>query len=365
MSVMDRTGTSKSGARHSGHGSSGHRSAGAIAWWLLSVAGLIFAMVVLGGVTRLTESGLSIVEWKPVVGVLPPLSQTAWLAEFSSYKQFPEYQKLNLGMSLAEFKQIFWFEWAHRLLGRVIGVVYLVPFLYFVIRRRVNARLGLRLGVIFVLGGLQGVLGWYMVASGLVDHPEVSAYRLAAHLGLAVVIYGYIIWTAMGLLAPRAQGPQREGRYRVLRMLMPVFVLLVFVTLLSGAFVAGTDSGLGYNTFPLMDGRIVPPDLFIMSPLWRNFFENMPLVQLNHRLLAELTILSGLGLVILGQTRRIPLAARRVLLVVGVSLLVQLALGISTLLLFVPVPVAAAHQAGALLVLTAALWSCHELYRRG
>ena len=336
----------------------------AIAIWLLVIVALIFAMVVLGGVTRLTESGLSIVEWQPVVGILPPLSEAAWLAEFEKYKQFPEYQKVNLGMSLAEFKQIFWFEWAHRLLGRAIGVVFFVPFLYFLIRRRISPQLGLRLGIIFILGGLQGVLGWYMVASGLVDRPDVSAYRLAAHLGLAVVIYGYVLWTAMGLLAPRVHGPAREGRYGLLRTLVPLFCLLVFLTLLSGAFVAGTNAGFGYNTFPLMDGRIVPPDLFLLEPLWRNFFENIPLVQLNHRLAAELAVLVGLGLAALGQTRKLPLAARRVLLLMGIVVLGQLALGISTLLLVVPISLAAAHQAGALLVLTAAIWASHELYRR-
>ena len=261
----------------------------AIAYWLLVLAGLVLAMVVLGGITRLNHAGLSIVDWRPLVGVLPPFGEEAWQALFADYKRFPEYQELNPGMTLAGFKEIFWLEYAHRLLGRIVGIAFALPFIWFLIRRAFDRPLAVKVLAIGVLGGLQGLLGWYMVKSGLVDRPDVSPYRLAAHLGLAVAIYGCLIWVALGLLTGGSvECVRRAGRWRGA---IWGATGLVFLTVLSGAFVAGNDAGLAYNTFPLMADAIVPPDIFLIEPLWRNFFENVPLVQLDHRLLATLTAL--------------------------------------------------------------------------
>ncbi len=335
----------------------------AIAIWLLVICAMIFAMVILGGVTRLTHSGLSMVEWRPLFGILPPIGEAAWQRVFEQYQQFPEYQKINFAMTQAEFKRIFLFEYSHRLLGRAIGVVFAVPFLYFLLRRRISWQLAPRLGVMFVLGALQGLLGWYMVQSGLVDRPDVSAYRLTAHLGLAVVIYGYIFWTALGLLAPHRQAATGAGGWRLVRVGAPILTGLVFLTILSGGFVAGNDAGLAYNSFPLMDGRFVPQDIFRLEPWWRNFFENLPLVQLDHRLLALLVVFATIALWLAGLRAPLGAGARRAFNFWAAMVLAQLGLGISTLLLFVPVPLGAAHQAGALLTFSTALWSCHALAR--
>lgn len=327
----------------------------AIAIWLLAVCVLIFVMVVLGGVTRLTHSGLSMVEWRPLFGVLPPMGEAAWQAVFAQYQQFPEYQKINTGMSLAEFKDIFWLEYLHRLLGRVIGIAFFLPYLWFLIKGQVRGRLALHLGVMLVLGALQGLLGWYMVKSGLVDRPDVSAYRLTAHLGLAVLIYGYILWTALGLLRVAPASPPTLPRFA--RIGLPAIAGMIFLTLLSGGFVAGNDAGLAYNTFPLMDGRFVPADIFRLTPVWRNFFENLPLVQLDHRLLAILTVLTVLALWAAILRFAVGRALRRALNALAAIALIQAGLGVATLLLYVPVPLGAAHQAGALLSLSAALYA--------
>ena len=336
------------------------RNRRAIACWLLALAGLVLAMVVLGGITRLNHAGLSIVDWRPLVGVLPPFGEEAWQALFADYKRFPEYQEINRGMSLGEFKEIFWLEYAHRLLGRLVGIAFALPFVWFLVRRAFDRPLALKALAIGILGGLQGLLGWYMVQSGLVDRPDVSPYRLAAHLGLAVAIYGCLIWVALGLLTGGAAQPvSRAGRWRGA---LWGATGLVFVTILSGAFVAGNDAGLAYNTFPLMADAIVPPDIFLIEPLWRNFFENVPLVQLDHRLLAMLTALA----VVLTWAAALrwlgPVPVRRVLHAAAVAVLVQFVLGIATLLTFVPVPLGAAHQAGAMLVFTAILIALRLLY---
>ena len=332
----------------------------AVACWLLALAGLVLAMVVLGGITRLNHAGLSIVDWRPLMGVLPPFGEDTWQALFADYKRFPEYQEINRGMTLDAFKEIFWLEYAHRLLGRIVGIAFALPFVWFLIRRAFDRALALKVLAIGVLGGLQGLLGWYMVKSGLVDRPDVSPYRLAAHLGLAVAIYGCLIWVALGLLTGGAvERVRRAGRWR--GMLWGA-TGLVFLTILSGAFVAGNDAGLAYNTFPLMADAIVPPDIFLIEPLWRNFFENVPLVQLDHRLLAMLTALAVIliwaaALRWLEATR-----ARAVLHVAAAAVLVQFVLGIATLLTFVPVPLGAAHQAGAMVVFTAILAALRLLY---
>jgi cytochrome c oxidase assembly protein subunit 15 len=328
-----------------------------VALWLLVCCVLIFAMVVLGGVTRLTRSGLSIVEWDPIMGAIPPLTQTRWEETFDKYKQTPEYIKVNQGMSLEEFKDIFYVEWAHRLLGRLIGAVFMIPFLYFLVRRRITRELAPKLIVMFVLGGLQGVLGWYMVKSGLVDIPRVSPYRLTAHLAFAVVIYAYIFWTALGLLYP----PEPRPAPRWLGRFGAAVTTLIFLMILSGGFVAGNKAGFAFNTFPWMNGRFFPEGMYAMQPLWSNLFENIATVQFNHRLLAYLLCL--VIPVFWWRAMRVALPAhtrRAVHFLLG-WLAVQVLLGIATLLYVVPIPLAAAHQAGALVLFSLALMVLRSL----
>jgi heme a synthase len=333
-----------------------------IAVWLLICCALIFSMVVLGGVTRLTGSGLSIVEWEPIMGAVPPVTQADWEETFEQYRQTPEYRRVNFGMSLAEFKTIFWLEYAHRLLGRSIGLVFLVPLIYFVLRRKIERPLIPKLVVLFVLGGLQGALGWYMVKSGLVDNPHVSQYRLAAHLAAAFAIYGYMLWVALDLLWPGAARPD-GAELRPLRRFALAVTALISLTVIAGAFVAGLKAGFAYNTFPLMAGRWIPDGLFVLEPVYSNFFENVTTVQFDHRLLALLVFALVVGLWL--ASKRYALYGRlrgAVSALVGVAAL-QVMLGISTLLLSVPIPLAAAHQAGALLLFTVALLVNHELRR--
>ena len=322
----------------------------AIERWLYVCCALVFAMVLLGGITRLTESGLSIVHWKPFTGWLPPLNDTDWAAMFDAYRNSPEFRQLNFWMGIEDFKRIFWLEFLHRLLGRVIGMVYLLPFLWFVIRYRLPGNLvsGLtgRLTFLFILGGLQGVLGWYMVKSGLVDQPSVSQYRLAAHLGLAVAIYGVMLYTAAGLRHSIASSGIRGARG---------VSLLVFVTMIWGAFVSGLDGGAVFNTFPLMDGRLIPPGVLSMSPLWLNPFENIGTVQFLHRMLAICTVIAATWF---WWTNR---AARsRAVAVVAVFAALQFCLGIATILSGATLFIAWAHQGGAMLLFSAAVWAWRE-----
>ena len=331
-----------------------------IALWLLLCCTTVFAMVVLGGVTRLTGSGLSMVQWEPITGVLPPLGQGQWEEVFRLYQQFPEYTLKNRGMSLDEFKSIFWFEYAHRVLGRLIGVVFFVPLLFFIITRRVDKPLIPKLALMFVLGGLQGLLGWYMVESGLVQDPHVSQYRLSAHLGLALVIYAYMFWVALDLLFPH-RTPSATGKRQPIRFLSALISLLVFVTALSGGFVAGTRAGFVYNTFPTMAGQWIPEGLFVLVPMWRNFFENVTTVQFDHRVLATLLFLLIPALwwsaLQLSKPTRLTVGLHLLLL----AMLLQVTLGISTLLLVVPTALAATHQGGAVLLLTASLFVTHQI----
>jgi cytochrome c oxidase assembly protein subunit 15 len=331
-----------------------------IAVWLLACCALVFAMVVVGGVTRLTNSGLSIVEWQPIVGTFPPLSQNDWEVVFEKYHQTPQYKKVNQGMSLEEFKGIFWWEYFHRLLGRVIGLAFFIPFVYFVARKGIDRPLGLKLAGIFLLGGLQGAMGWYMVKSGLVDNPHVSQYRLTAHLGLAFVIYATMLWVALGLLFP-ASASQGDDRLRSLRQFSLTLTSLIFIMVLSGGFVAGIRAGLAYNTFPLMNGHFIPPEIFMLEPWYRNFFDNMATVQFDHRMIAWM--LAFLVPLFWFKSRQLPLPAstRLACNLLLAMLAVQISLGIATLLLVVPLPLAAAHQGGAVLLFTAALWVNHKL----
>jgi cytochrome c oxidase assembly protein subunit 15 len=329
-----------------------------IGWWLLVCCALVFAMVVLGGVTRLTGSGLSMVNWQPVSGILPPLGEAAWDREFQHYQDSPEYAYVNKGMSLDDFKGIFWFEYAHRLLGRLIGVVFLIPFLYFLLRRRIRPSLTPQLVTMFVLGGLQGLLGWYMVKSGLVDDPHVSQYRLAAHLGLAMLIYVFMLWTALGVLRPGdSAGPR--GRSSLARLTM-ILAVAVFVTMMSGAFVAGLKAGLSYNTFPLMAGKLVPDGMWSVTPVFLNLFENVTTVQFNHRVLAMTTFLGVIVLWLVARRMILSRNQRLWLHATAIAAVIQVALGISTLVMRVPVPLAALHQAGAMVLLTVLLCLAYD-----
>lgn len=328
-----------------------------MAAWLFTVAGMILVMVALGGATRLTGSGLSIMEWAPFRGTLPPMSDAEWHRLFALYQQIPQYELVNRGFGLAGFKHIFWLEWTHRLWGRLIGIVFLVPLVALWLTGRIERRLIPRLVLLFVLGGLQGAVGWFMVASGFfADSTAVSAYRLVVHLALALVLYAAILWTALGLLSPRAAAPQAPG---LLRGLARTTVALVAVTIVAGGFVAGTHAGLTYNTFPLMDGRLIPDGYASLQPFLRNLTENIPAVQFDHRLLATLTALSALLTLVAGFATRAALPIRPRLLVLGLAVAMQYTLGVATLLAVVPVDLATAHQAGATLLLTAALVVLH------
>jgi len=339
----------------------------AIATWLLVCCATIFGIIILGGVTRLTGSGLSMVEWAPIMGILPPLNQTEWQETFLLYQQFPEYQLKNFHMSLDDFKSIFWFEYGHRLLGRSIGIIFLLPFLFFLFRGKIEKALTPKLITMFVLGGLQGLMGWYMVKSGLINDPHVSQYRLTAHLGLAVFIYAYMFWVALNLLYPKindavSNADLKNTNYRLKRLSL-IIIGIIIITILSGGFVAGTHAGFAFNTFPLMDGRLVPNGLFAHTPWWRNFFENVITVQFDHRVMATLLFLIIPAFWFkTGRLELAPLATtgRHFLLA---ALALQITLGISTLLLVVPVALAAAHQAGAILLLTAALFVSQQLHR--
>ncbi len=330
-----------------------------VAGWLFACAGMIFVMVVLGGATRLTGSGLSIMEWAPLSGVIPPLSEREWQRLYALYQQIPQYSLVNQGFGIEGFKHIFWLEWTHRLWGRLIGVVFLVPLVVLAWRGAIRARLVPRLAGLFVLGGLQGAVGWFMVASGfLPDTVAVSAYRLVAHLTLALVLYAAILWTALSVLRPGAPRlPQACG----LRRLSLLAVSLVAVTIVAGGFTAGLHAGLAFNTFPLMDGHVVPQGWAALSPAWRNITENVAAVQFDHRLLATLSALCVLATLVLGLRTALPREVRVAVLAFGAAVVAQYALGVTTLLWAVPVPVAVLHQTGAALLLTAGLVLVHAL----
>lgn len=340
----------------SGTGNKGDK---AVAIWLLVCCLMVLATLVVGGATRLTHSGLSIVEWQPIVGTVPPVSDADWQTVFAKYQATPEYQKVNQRMTLEEFKPIFWWEFIHRVLGRSIGLVFLLPFIYFLARRRLQPELVPKLGGIFLLGALQGGMGWYMVQSGLVDDPRVSQYRLTAHLGIAFLIFAAMFWLALGILTQNARtAPGAVGSAARPRRLAGWLALTVFVMVLSGGFVAGLHAGLRYNSFPLMHGDFLPPDMFLLEPWFLNFFNNPSAAQFDHRLIAWLLVLLVPWL--WWQAQALPPRARLATHVLLSIFLVQLGLGIATLLLVVPVPLAVAHQGGALFLFGAALWVWRE-----
>jgi cytochrome c oxidase assembly protein subunit 15 len=335
----------------------------AITWWLLICLVLIFAMVILGGVTRLTGSGLSMVNWHPIHGAIPPLNSEEWQQEFNNYQQSPEYQKINRDMSVGDFKSIFWFEYSHRVLGRLIGMVFLLPFLYFWWRKKIIPGLTPKLMIMFCLGGLQGLLGWYMVKSGLVNNPHVSQYRLTAHLLSAILIYGFILWTILDLNQHRIYQALNQSAVARWRRSSLILIGLLLLTIVSGGFVAGLKAGLIFNTFPLMGDRWIPEGIGALTPWYLNLFENMVMVQFSHRLLAITTGILLLAWYIKGrgyfEDRQIKLSFK----LVGMLVIIQLLLGISTLLMHVPVSLAAMHQAGALLLFSVMLMNVHVLSR--
>ena len=332
----------------------------AMSAWLLGVWALVFAMVVVGGLTRLHQAGLSITEWKPIMGALPPLTHDHWVELFEKYQQSPEYQKINHGMSLGEFEFIFWFEWTHRQLGRLIGLYFAAPFAFFVLRGAVDRSLALRLTGLFTLGGLQGFIGWWMVASGLVDRPDVSHLRLATHLGGAFAIAAAALWIALSL---RKGTPDAPAAPLGLRRGVAFIAVAVFVTALSGALVAGLDAGFAFNTFPLMAGELVPSGLLYWEPWHRNVLDNPLTVQFQHRVLALSVAAAVAVLWWRGRSAPVTARARRALHALLGVVLLQVSLGIATLLSVVWLPLASAHQLGAFLLFSTAIWLNHELYR--
>jgi cytochrome c oxidase assembly protein subunit 15 len=342
-----------------------------VAGWLFVVAGMILVMVVLGGVTRLSGSGLSIMEWAPFSGILPPLNHADWEKLFLLYQQIPQYALLHEGFGLEGFRHIFWLEWTHRLWGRLIGVVFLGPLIWFWTTGRLERRLRPWLLLLFVLGGLQGAVGWFMVASGFFpDATAVSPYRLVVHLAFALCLYAAIVWTGLTVLRPATASGARTGHpgagyppAAALRRLAVACCVLVAITIVAGGFVAGTHAGYDYNSFPLMDGQVVPDGYARMTPFLRNLTENVATVQFDHRVLATLTALLTAATLIAGFAAPAPLDVRLALGALGLTTAVQYGLGVATLLLVVPTGLAAAHQANAVLVLTAALALLHALRR--
>jgi cytochrome c oxidase assembly protein subunit 15 len=329
-----------------------------VAAWLYVCCALVFAMVVVGGVTRLTHSGLSITEWQPIVGTLPPLSDRDWADAFAKYRATPEYREVNPSMGPDAFRRIFWWEYAHRTLGRVIGLTFLLPYLWFLVRGRIPPGYAGALFAIFALGGVQGALGWYMVQSGLVDNPRVSHLRLTAHLALAFLIFGAMFWVALSLTRPRPVG----GTSRSLRRFAGLLTGLVFLMVVAGGLVAGTRAGFAYSTFPLMNGAWVPPGIMMLEPWYRNFADNIATVQFDHRLLAAALAVLGTWFVWRAlRSADLPPPAQRACVLFLILLVVQIALGIATLLLVVPLALAAAHQAGAMLLFAATLNTRHVL----
>jgi heme a synthase len=338
-----------------------HRHSRFVQAWLCAVAAAILLTVLVGGGTRLTESGLSIVEWRPVTGVVPPLSEARWDEEFAKYRTIPQYQTQNRGMTLSEFKTIYWWEWAHRLMGRLVGAVFLLPFLFFLWRGWIEPRLRWRLWLIFALGGVQGAVGWWMVTSGLAERTSVSQYRLAFHLTLACVIHAAVVW----IISRMSRTQDDYAAPRRIRWGALVLMGLVVVQIYLGALVAGLDAGLTYATWPLMDGQIIPAaeQLLLMRPAWRNVFENVLTVQFNHRMVAYLLWLAAL-LHALDAWRNASRRVGTVAAVLAAGVTVQAMIGIVTLLYGVPIGLGLLHQAGAVLVLTIAVVHAEALTRK-
>ena len=325
-----------------------HPGARAVGYWLFMMAVLVAMMVVIGGITRLTGSGLSMVEWRPLMGVLPPLTEAEWMRVFGLYQQSPEYKDINFGMSLGEFKTIFFWEYVHRVWGRLLGVAFILPLIWFLARKMVPEGYGVRLCGLMILGGLQGVIGWWMVTSGLLDNPAVSQYRLSVHLTMALIIFVLLIWTGLNLTSGRSPLPSGHSAGSL---------VLLMVTIIAGAFVAGLDAGLLYNEYPLMGEGLVPVEY--LEEGWADPFENPASAQFHHRWLAALTVLALVALAFRGYKR----GYHREASLLGLFVCGQFALGLTTLLLGVPLWAGVMHQAGAVLLLGSAVFTAHRMSR--
>jgi len=335
---------------------------GPIVAWLWLTAALVLAMIIVGGATRLTGSGLSITEWRPIMGIIPPLTDDAWQVAFAKYKEIPQYKLLNKGMSLDAFKTIFWWEWGHRALGRLIGIVFGLPLALLWWKGRIDRRLTRQLTGILVLGALQAGAGWYMVASGLADRVSVSQYRLAIHLSIAFVILGALVWVALGLGRGREASPPPH-RLTLSSSGGPwafALLALLMIQVVAGALVAGMKAGLLYNSWPLMDGRLIPSGLFAKEPWWVNLGESMLTVQFNHRLLAYILLIAAWAhaLHLMRRDATAPLALSA--LALALAMTVQAAVGIWTLLAQVPLSLGLIHQGGAAIVFAMAVWHLHR-----
>jgi len=333
-----------------------------MARWLFTVAGMVLFMVVLGGLTRLTHSGLSMVEWKLFSGWIPPLNEADWQSLFTKYQHFPEFYKTNPGMDVEGFKGIFWLEFVHRVWGRLLGFAFFLPFAVFLMRGwvRVSESLFWKFVGLFALGGSQGAMGWFMVMSGMVDRPDVSQYRLTAHLALALIIIIALIWVGLGLLHKEPYDSAHQDAGGLSRAVKGLLAL-IFLTALSGGFVAGLDAGFVYNTFPLMDGGLTPEGLFDFAPWFMAPFEDMTTVQFDHRTLAELTFVLVVTFWFKARNKHLAPGARRAVNALALMVCAQVTLGISTLVLVVPVPLGSLHQVGAVVLLSIATWVTHEL----
>ena len=334
-----------------------------VSTWLLAICLMFLVMIALGGATRLTGSGLSIMEWAPLSGIIPPIGHAAWAHLYALYQRTPQYQLEHAGFGIEGFRHIFWLEWIHRFWGRLIGIVFFVPLVIFIARRQLPARLIPRLALFFVLGGLQGAVGWFMVASGFFpDTTAVAPARLVIHLSLALILYAAILWTALSVRFPHPT-PVPDGR-NVLG-LAQLSTGLVALTIIAGGFVAGTHAGLVYNTFPLMGGHLIPQAYASLDPFWRNLFDNTAAVQFDHRLLATASACAVTATVIVGLRARLPGAQRRILQILLAAVACQYLLGVTTLLTHVPVALGTLHQSMAVLLLTALVVTLHSLRGAG
>lgn len=328
----------------------------AIAWWLLGVAGLVFVMVVVGGITRLTESGLSMVRWEPISGVIPPLNAEQWEAELEAYRASPEYQQINRGMSMAEFQAIFFWEYIHRVLGRVIGLAFAIPLAWFWVKKAIPTGYHWRLVALLALGGFQGAIGWWMVASGLVDRPDVSHIRLAVHLMTALFILGGLVWTALDLFALDRNADTQPAR--MTGFSLGVLVVLA-IQIMLGAFVAGLEAGYAFATWPLMGNEFFPANTPMLETAWRNLVDNPVVVQFAHRWWAVVTVIA-----LVWMARKVRKDHRMASVAIHTAFGTQFLLGIATLLSGMNIVIATSHQAvGALVVITAA-WGAHLIGRR-
>lgn len=329
--------------------------------WLFFICFMLLCMIALGGYTRLTGSGLSIMDWRPVTGTLPPLSHAEWVRQFDLYKTIPQYQILNNGFGLDGFKQIFWAEWSHRFLGRLIGFVILLPLIYFIIKKAITKKLALLMCLFIILGGLQGGIGWFMVHSGFeANSTAVEPVRLVLHLSCAIALYIAILWTGLNVRTPKPDLALEKNTVKPIRALLWIDIILICITIIAGGFTAGTHAGHSFNTFPLMNGHLVPTDYASLSPFFANFIENIATIQFNHRLLATITVIMIFVTLFVGLKSKSSKSVKDSIIMMGWTVLIQYALGVTTLLLVVPVWAGTVHQAFAIVLLTTLIIALHR-----